>query len=796
MPEMPISESAARTSSSLKGLMMAVTSFIGAPESSLPGAGSCPLILRICPRYGADPVACAALASRKPAGCRPNRRLAMDLPAASHRLGALLGIGVLLVSLSAEAGIGRTRGYAAVSPLGEAQYSIPLAVPPGTNGMTPALSLEYRHRTRGGLLGVGWSIGGLSQITRCPRTIAQDGVSAAPLRSTVDRFCLDGQRLVVVGPSGYSAPNAEYRTEIESFARIRAVQGNSTNGPAHFTVESADGRIYEYGATHDSRIDGVQGSSTGGARAWALNRIRDRAGNVIDFRYTEESVSAAFRIASILYNAHPATGTVASHEIAFTYENRPNQEIDSGFVAGLPIRQVVRLDRVDVLYDSAVLRRYDFTYEAALSSGGRSRLASLRECGAGGSDCLAPTTFQWQNAAAGTSDLPGVATPIPAGYMPGKTGWSFTDLNGDGRGDLLWAGGTSVDSSTVYLRLGLGDGAFGPAVNSGIAARLGLGVPFDANGDGRKDLLMRTATGNFAVAHGAPSGLLAASDTGIAVPAGMRDLRGVDLNGDGLGDLVWSELPGPSFDDLKVYVRYALPAGGYGARATLYSQREAMTYDGAEGGDFIGARVDLDGDGAEDILMNENYSIARISASGYANDRFDSIFTGLVALRFNDDDCTDYAYKHITGFLRIRLGSCTTFGSSAEVQGPAWSGPAYVQVHDWNGDGRDDLLLRGAVNWQVALSRGDSAAPVIDTGVPHEGLPMASGRDIDGDGLQDFVTQAAGMLRLRLRDGPIPDLLLAATDGFGLKSIFTYKPLTDPSVHVAGSVARWPDQDV
>jgi hypothetical protein len=34
MPEMPISDSAARTSSSLKGLMMAVTSFIGTPAAA------------------------------------------------------------------------------------------------------------------------------------------------------------------------------------------------------------------------------------------------------------------------------------------------------------------------------------------------------------------------------------------------------------------------------------------------------------------------------------------------------------------------------------------------------------------------------------------------------------------------------------------------------------------------------------------------------------------------------------------------------------------------------------------
>jgi RHS repeat-associated protein len=721
----------------------------------------------------------------------------MELPAAAHRLGALIGLAALAASLTAEAGVGRTRGFAAVSPLGEAQYSIPIVVPPGTNGMTPSVSLEYRHRVRGGLLGVGWSIGGLSQITRCARTIAQDGVAAAPLRTTTDRFCLDGQRLVVVGTSGYAAPNAEYRTEIESFARIRAVQGSSTNGPAWFTVETADGLVHEYGATHDSRIDGVLGASTGSARSWTLNRTRDRSGNVIDYEYTEEAPGGAFRIARIRYGANPANGTPVSHEIEFTYENRPNQEVDAGFVAGLPVRQVVRLVRIDVQHEDAVLRRYELAYEPALSSGGRSRLASLTECGKDGSDCLAPTTFQWQAGLATFSETAGISIPVPAGYVvPGRAGWSLTDISGDGRSDLLWAGGSSVDASTVRYRLGAGDGAFGPAVNSGIPARLGLGTWIDANGDGRPDLLLRAASGTLAIAHGGPAGLLPPVDTGIAVPADLRNLRGADLNGDGLGDLVWSDAPGPHYDELKVHARYARPTGGFGAPVLLYSQRAAMAYETAEGGEFIGSRVDFDGDGAEDLLLNENYSIARISAGGYANDRFDSTFAGLVTLDFNDDDCADYAYKHITGYLRIRLGSCTAFGSSTELQGPAWSGNAYLQVHDWNADGRDDLLLRGTQTWQVALSRGDSVAPLLDTGIQHANLPTATGRDFDGDGLQDFAVQDGGTLRLRLRDGAIPDLLLSATDGFGVRALFTYEPLTDPAVHAAGSGAAWPEQDV
>ena len=137
----------------------------------------------------------------------------MELPVTSRRPWAALGLAAM--SLAAHAGIGRTPGFASVSALGEAQYSIPIAVPAGTNGMTPALSFDYRHRMRSGLLGIGWSIGGLSQITRCARTIAQDGVNAAPTLTNGDRFCLDGQRLVVVGNGSYAAPNAEYRTEIE-----------------------------------------------------------------------------------------------------------------------------------------------------------------------------------------------------------------------------------------------------------------------------------------------------------------------------------------------------------------------------------------------------------------------------------------------------------------------------------------------------------------------------------------------------------------------------------------------------
>ncbi len=721
----------------------------------------------------------------------------MELPVAARRFGVISGLFLLIAAFGAEAGIGRTPGVAAVSQDGEAQYTIPIDLPAGTNGMTPALSLEYRHRTQGGLLGVGWSIGGLSQISRCGRTIAQDGVAARVDGTGNDRFCLDGQRLVIVNHVIYHTPGAEYRTEIESFARIRSIPG-AAGGLNYFVVEAADGRIYEYGATADSRIDGKATATSNNARTWALNRIRDRAGNVIDYRYVEDATNGSFRLASIHYNANPTNGVAASHQVSFVYVNRPDKEVDIGYVAGTPVRQVVRLDHVDVLYNGAVLRRHELKYEPALSSGGRSRLASIQQCSAGGPDCLAATKFEWQDGTPGFAPVTAFAVAVPGSSpIPAHRRSNVADLNGDGRADFVWAGGTAMSNATVRYRLGLAVGGFGPEVNSGIPCPFGIGTPFDSNGDGRADLLTYTSNSIFTIIKGSASGLGAPQTTGIVLAQGTRDFRGLDMNGDGLGDIAWSEVPDPQVNSLTVRVRYALPAGGFSAPTTLYSQWDAVAYDSPEGGDFIGRpgrRIDLDGNGTEDLLMNENFSVARISGAGHGTERFENLFPGGVPFDFNDDDCTDLAYKHWTGSIRVRVGGCGMNGTQTELQGSAWTG-ADLYGQDWNGDGRDDLLLRGASNWHVSLSRGDSLAPIVDTGIPHDGGTAFAGMDTDGNGLADLLAQGSGQVRLRLKSGPPPDLMLSATDGFGVTAELEYRPLTDASVHQRGSAAAYPEQD-
>src|SRR5690348_1300506 len=121
--------------------------------------------------------------------------------------------------------VGAIPGSFGVSATGAAGYSIPIAVPPGTNGLTPHLALTYSSQSGNGMAGYGWTVSGLSSITVCGSTFAQDGVNKGVVFSTQtpypNNFCLDGTRLLLTGGTNGTS-GSQYRKEVDDISYATA----------------------------------------------------------------------------------------------------------------------------------------------------------------------------------------------------------------------------------------------------------------------------------------------------------------------------------------------------------------------------------------------------------------------------------------------------------------------------------------------------------------------------------------------------------------------------------------------
>ena len=285
------------------------------------------------------------------------------------RTSVTLAIAVLFVGSYANATdlAGRTPTAFDVSQSGAATYSIPVFAPPGTNGMTPRLALVYDHRGTSGSAGRGWSIAGLSAISRCPRTVAADGGNRDVRNDSQDRFCLDGNKLrLTSNPSSkpYGSDGATYQTEIETFARITSF--GTAGQPATFKLERKDGLIYEYGSIGSPAVTDAVILSVGQswARAWALKRISDRSGNAIVFTYEQDTVNGAYRVEAVDYELRQSLRHGSrSLSDRFRVGSRARGGDRQLVYGGQSHKRVKRLDRIDVLHGTDIVRRYELAYK-------------------------------------------------------------------------------------------------------------------------------------------------------------------------------------------------------------------------------------------------------------------------------------------------------------------------------------------------------------------------------------------------------------------------------------------------
>ena len=374
----------------------------------------------------------------------------------------LVTLNLLAAATSSHAAsFGKTPGQFNVSPVGAAQYSIPIWVPPGPKGIQPHLAISYDSNAGVGPLGIGWSITGLGAISRCNKTYAQDTVPAVVSLQTTDGYCLNGNRLRLTS-GNYSAAGSTYQTEIANFSQVTA-NGATGNGPSSFTVKGKDGLTYQYGFT-DANGNGANSQVAAGGTAyiWYLSKVIDRAGNnmVINYVAPNGTTLAGTSVPdTILWTPTSAGASSYTYSLKFNYTTNVPQSSLAKYLAGNPVLNAELLSSIAISNQGTLIKEYFMGYQSSPTTG-RYELNWFKECAdSAQSNCLLATGVSYQN---GTTGLSSTASTALTSSGPGLA--ARYDLNGDGIPDLVY----NNAGSTVYVAFGSKAGGYGTPINTGL----------------------------------------------------------------------------------------------------------------------------------------------------------------------------------------------------------------------------------------------------------------------------------------------------------------------------------------
>jgi RHS repeat-associated protein len=568
-------------------------------------------------------------------------------------------------------------------------------------------------------------LSGLSTVTRCDKTLATegavDGVDYSDFTTddngSVDRFCLDGQKLVAVGgidqgDGSYGRIDTEYRTESDIFARIIST-GSSVNeplGPDKFIVYLKSGIIREYvkryGMREESSVSLYNGVVTDSTVhlgqvpvAWVLSTERDRSGNEVRYSYLGSNSDPETRYLpsqiSYTYNTQgPADAQQAQRFVDFHYQERPDAEF--AWKSGVYTRSTRRLESISMSAPNpavvAKVWEYKFNYGNG-SGSGRSLLTSVKRCGALGG-CTRAKEFGW------------------------------------------YSSGFPTFTATTIAAVPLGGTETGPVPNDGIAESLTLPVTkvFDADGDGLDDVIYYPGISY-------DPGTSTATEHDPQVRLGYRDAGSIHPLGHGFPALVTTGYLSGSGGETT----YMLP--------NFYNS--------------VTRPVDIDGDGSDELW-------ALLTYTGYGSAVRHPIhwqsqppmfvpldigapavglFSGDVMLKddfadLNGDGLLDVISGHVTAQygapdLRywINQGESTFFAGGGHLTG--LDGSCGVRVTESDGDGRGEAVIGCGADgtYHLGLSdvggAGGGVTPLTSNVIaPGPGVHFG---DFNGDGLEDAL---------------------------------------------------------
>ena len=343
---------------------------------------------------------------------------------------SILFLILLVLSASAqssEAGI--TNGELSVSLNGAANYTIPIAVPPGINGVVPQINLVYNSQTGNGSAGYGWNISGISAITYIQPSMFHDGViNSIDADLATNRFALDGQRLLKKDGGAYFAavgrPGAGNEYVLENYSNVKISSFNQTGSPystAAFNVSYPDGST----AYYESQPNPL-GNTNFTLRYW-----QNAQGVRITYTYNTAN-NKKTTIASIQYGS--VNSNAPLNEIKFIYKSRTRPE--QGYIDNYSLTDDTILSEIKVFGNGVGYRNYVLGHDQTLL--GYDRLISITEKSGDNTKSYSPTVFEYEKSADAIEANPNQTATLGISNITSDNSSTISgDFDGDGKMDFL-----------------------------------------------------------------------------------------------------------------------------------------------------------------------------------------------------------------------------------------------------------------------------------------------------------------------------------------------------------------------
>jgi len=683
---------------------------------------------------------------------------------------------------------------------GRFQYRFPIRVAPARQGSEPKISLVYGSGSGNGWCGVGWALdlGVIQRETRYGVPLNwQNGIATSYDNAKGFVFSFQGinNRLVSIGNGEYrAASDREFLT---------------------FTAGESDGWVvYDKSGNKFTFLPGLVNprmqpsvSQFDKTFLWNLERIQTANSNLTLIEYFTNQMQRYPQ--KIWYNGR--TNFPYTHSVEFVWED-DRLDVTFSYIGGFRVTTAKRLKEIVAKVGQDQVRKYILGYTNSPSTG-RSLLTRIDEQGSDATATLPPVMFEYQEKGlgfGGQSSWANLDLPVEVddnGGLGGSYGWyrKFLDIDGDALPDIIertLESNTNENRFMVRANRSGGMAGFGglhsqergwapiyTTPSEDLAPRSPVFLQWDGpesyvatvadlldiNGDGYLDRVSRAAPpyANFWVRFGTGLGFLPATNWGgvfnppdswvlarwgaptasnIDGEAALTRVTLTDMNADGLPDRVlarmvapydfrvqinkgWSVDNGWSFDPPLDWTNVLKNGWNEPHYHHLASPRTAL--------------IDLNGDSLPDrILRRPESSLGwwRVQFNNGAG--FDNLEdwgqllpqSELTASRANPDclfdiNCDGLPDKLFPDVEKVQFNTGTGFGGGRDITVTA---------------GLDGNLLWG---------------PVF--------------RDVNGDGILDYIhDDGQNYDKIRLGNGPYPDLLKAVRNGIGGSIEVTYRPST------------------